>query len=496
MSRLAQAPGRPGRRPGSSSAPILKGLALAAAALTLTACVAEPRLPAAMALAAPAAASAARTSTGKDVARRVTVSGPRGRLNQAEREALLKRLAGQGSATLLQRQLAAMSVFGDVDLVAGNETRLLIDGPATFDAMFKSIEAAKSSVLVESYIVEDASIAQRLADVLKRKRAQGLQVALIYDAVGSFGTPASYFDTLRNAGVKVCAFNPLASARERKPQAPTERDHRKIVTIDGQVAYAGGINISGVYTSGSFGGRRRAAAPADGGSGGWRDTHVQLRGPVALRLDELVRDTWREQGCEGNALTATTAAPTPAAGADVIRVVAIQPDDDHSRLYAQLMTAFDTAQRSIHLTMAYFSPGDEMVDALCDAARRGVDVQLVLPSESDFRPVLHAGRARYQQLLDAGVQVHEFQGNVLHAKTAVIDGVWSTVGSSNLDFRSFVGNNEVNVVVLGGDFGGAMERMFQQDLASSRAITLQEWRDRPISQRLLEGAARLFERWW
>ena len=471
----------------------------ATAALLLAACVSDPSVPPAAAEAAPAAqaaaASAARgVGVEAAVARRVDVSGPRGRLNQGQREALLKRLSAQGSASLLQRQMAAMAVFGDVDLLAGNSTRLLVDGPATFDAMFQAIDAARHSVLVESYIVDDTAIAQRLADALMKKRAQGLQVAMIYDALGSLGTDTAYFDTLRRAGVAVCAYNPLTSTRAREQQPPTQRDHRKILTTDRQLAFVGGINISGVYASGSFPGRQRQ--PTYGSDGpGWRDTQVQLRGPVAARLDDLVRQTWVDQGCEDELPAARGPAPT-AAGNDVIRLVATQPDDADSQLYTQLMTAFDTAQRSIHVTMAYFAPGDDMVDALCDAARRGVDVQLVLPSRSDFKPVLHAGRSRYAQLLEAGVVIHEFQNAVLHAKTVVVDGVWSTVGSSNFDYRSFVGNNEVNVVVLGEDFGDAMERMFRQDLAASRPITLAQWQDRPLTERLLQGAARLFERWW
>jgi cardiolipin synthase len=190
------------------------------------------------------------------------------------------------------------------------------------------------------------------------------------------------------------------------------------------------------------------------------------------------------------------ATPPPAAGDHVLRIVTAAPDDEKSRIYALLMTAIASAQRSVHLTMAYFAPGDEMVEALCAAARRGVDVQLVLPSRSDFSPVLHAGRAYYTRLLESGVRVHELQGAVLHAKTGVIDGVLSTIGSSNLDFRSFDGNNEVNAVVLGEDFGNSMQKLFEQDVAASSEITRQAWADRTLVQRFKETAAGWLERWW
>jgi len=180
----------------------------------------------------------------------------------------------------------------------------------------------------------------------------------------------------------------------------------------------------------------------------------------------------------------------------VVRIVPSSPGQGGDRIYTLLLTAIDASQRSVYLTMAYFAPGQDMIDALCDAARRGVDVQLVLPSVSDFSPVLHAGRSHYQRLLDAGVQLHELQDAVLHAKTAVVDGVLSTVGSSNMDWRSFASNSEVNAVVLGEDFGDAMGRMFRQDVAASTTISAAAWAQRPLLQRARQGLARLFERFW
>lgn len=483
------------------------GVALIAAAMALPACMSGPK----MAAAADRAAAASETAASQPehaLAASVTAVGSRGQpLTGAEREQLIRRLGSEGSATLLKRQLAAMSALGDdVHLHTGNEARVLVDGPATFDAIFAAVAAARHSIVIESYIVEDAGISQRLAKALTDKRRQGVQVALLYDAVGSFGTDEEYFTQLRDAGVGVCAFNPAKPGARSTGQSPTHRDHRKIVVVDRRIGFTGGINISAVYSSGSFGsgGRRaqRQLSAANGRDGaadsGWRDTHLQLRGPVAAALDDLVRRTWREQRCDGGALPlppAVAAAPA-AAGNDVLRIVTANPDDEKSRIYALLMAAIASAQRSVHLTMAYFAPGDEMMDALCEAARRGTDVQLVLPSRSDFSPVLHAGRAYYTRLLEAGVRVHELQGTVLHAKTGVIDGVLSTVGSSNLDFRSFDGNNEVNAVVLGEDFGTAMEALFRQDVGASREITRAAWTERTLLQRLKETAAAWLERWW
>ena len=151
---------------------------------------------------------------------------------------------------------------------------------------------------------------------------------------------------------------------------------------------------------------------------------------------------------------------------------------------------------SIQLTMAYFAPGEDMVAALCEAAQRGVKVQLVLPSVSDFKPVLYAGRSHYARLLAAGVEIHELESSVLHAKTAVIDRVVSTIGSSNMDWRSFAANDEVNAMLYGEDFGSDMARLFQADLTRARAITREQWADRPYAERGKEWLARLFERFW
>jgi len=465
--------------------------ALLVAAALLAGCAAAPVAPR-----ADRPLAAAHTPSTQQMAQQVSVQGHRGRLTSAERQALLARLGAQGNATLLQRHLAAQASLGGIDLTASNDARLLLDGPATFGAMFDAIERARSSILIESYIVEDAAIAQRLAALLAKKRAEGLDVAMIYDDVGSFATPAAYFDGLRAAGVGVCAFNPVnpLALSNRGPSYwnITHRDHRKIVAVDRQVAYTGGINISAVYSSGSFGRSRPAARSADDG---WRDTHIELRGPAAATLDDLFRQTWSGQGCTG-ALKPPAPAPARTPGRHVVQVIPSAPSDEFNRIYAMLLAAIDTAERSIHLTMAYFAPGQDMVDALADAARRGVDVQLVLPSVSDFAPVLYAGQSYYDRLLAAGVRIHELQHAVLHSKTAAIDGVLSTVGSSNLDWRSFSANNEVNAVIYGDDFGDAMQRMFEQDVAASKEVTLERWRARGPWARLRELAARAFEAWW
>ncbi len=437
------------------------------------------------------------------LAQQVEAESRHGRLTRPEREALIRRIGEQGSAALVQMHLGAMARFGDVNLHAGNDARLLIDGPATFAAMFASIERARQTIVLESYIIEDADVAQRLAVLLAKKRAEGVRVAVMYDAVGSIGTEEKFFEGLRGNGIAVCAFNPLSPLKQRRYADITHRDHRKILVVDREVGFTGGINISAAYSrspSGSFGRSRPKALPpgtAAENARGWRDTQIQIRGPASGALDDLFREAWAQQACAdpiADPAPRRAVAGTP--GAHVLRVVPASPDDKVNRIYELLLTAIDVSQRSVHLTMAYFAPGDDMLEVLCDAALRGVDVQLLLPSKSDFAPVLHAGRSYYERLLAAGVKVHELQDAVLHAKTAVIDGVVSTVGSSNMDWRSFSSNNEVNVVVMGADFGDTMDALFRRDLAASVPIDLVTWRQRPLWQRSAEWLARRFESWW
>jgi len=436
--------------------------------------------------------------TSAAVAAQVEVTGRRGRLGPAQRAQLLARISRQGEGSLLNRHLAAASAIDERELYTQTDARLLIDGPAAFEAMFNAIAAARQTILLQSYSIDDSAIAVRLAAALVARRAAGVQVLVLYDALGSLKIGPGFSEAMNAAGIPVCAFNPVNPLSRPGYWGISHRDHRKILTVDRVVGFTGGINVTAVYSSGSFG-RTRRSAQATGE--GWRDTQIQLRGPAVAALDDLVRATWIKQGCPG-ALPAVPRAASlqPASGSaaalQLVRIVPADPEDEANRIYTMLLTAIDAAQRSIYLTMAYFAPGSDMIDALCDAAQRGVDVQLVLPSLSDFKPVLYAGRSYYERLLTAGVKVHELRDAVLHAKTAVIDGVVSTVGSSNMDWRSLVQNNEVNAMVYGEAFGEEMTRMFRADVAASTPITLEAWRQRPLTERALQGMARLLEGLW
>ncbi|MBL0919143.1 MAG: cardiolipin synthase B [Hydrogenophaga sp.] len=427
---------------------------------------------------------------------RVQVQGAQGALTQEERRQTLRGVAAEGRRELFVHHLRTLTRSGDADLYRGNRTRLLVDGPATFGAMKKAIAQARGRVLLQSYIFEDRGVAAEVADLLLQRAADGVKVAVIYDAVGSITTPVEFFQRLTEGGVAVCEFNPINPVRRPGYWGITHRDHRKLLVVDQDVAFTGGINISRVYGAGSGSWRRSSAPPPDATlDDGWRDTQVELRGPVVPAMARVFEATWREQGCDG-ALGEPSGQPAAAEPGDrVVKVLASDPRDATNRIYSALLSAIDAAQKEVHLTMAYFAPGSDFVQALCDAAQRGVAVELVLPGRSDSSLALHAGRSYYTQMLQAGVRIHEMDQAVMHAKTAVIDGVFSTVGSSNLDWLSFVTNNELNVIVLGEEFGTEMNTLFKRDRADSREITLEAWGRRGPGSRLMEGVGRLMERW-
>jgi cardiolipin synthase len=444
-----------------------------------------------------------RTGTGKSP----TLVGVRGPLTPERSAAVLARMQakGGGSDVFVRHMVVEEEVSGR-PLTLGNRATVLMDGPASYQAMFDAIEGARDHINVEFYIIEDDEVGRRFSDALLRKRAEGVAVNLMYDSVGSGQAPAAFFQKLRDGGVTVLEYNPVNPLRARKGWSVNNRNHRKLVVVDGQVAFTGGINISDVYSSGSSPGSRRGSGPGSGGglsrgSGsrqpqdvGWRDTNVRIEGPAVDQLQKLFLETWQKQG--GPVLEERNWFPAMKRQGDhPVRIVASGPGDEGPAIYVALLNAIANAQRSVHITMAYFVPDPQTIDALKSAAARGVDVTLVLPSYTDFWAVFHAGRSHYADLLESGVTIYERQQALLHAKTIVIDGVWSTVGSSNLDWRSFLHNEELNAVILGWDFGKQMEAMFQADLKGSVRIAPESWSRRPLEVRMKELAARVWEYW-
>jgi cardiolipin synthase len=294
---------------------------------------------------------------------------------------------------------------------------------------------------------------------------------------------------MKESGINILEFNPINPLSLRKEWQVSQRDHRKLLIVDGKIAFVGGINISSVYSSGSS----RSSKPTVGPSP-WRDTHLRMDGPVVTEFQRLFMATWSQQ--KGLPLAPKHYFPKPdTKGHEVVRAIGSSPEEPYSQIYATLLSAINSAETQVSLTNAYFVPDPQLIAALKGAVQRGVDVRLLLPEKTDSVMVYYASRSYYDELLSAGVKIYERQGALLHAKTALVDGVWSTIGSTNLDWRSFLNNQEINAVILGQEFGAQMQAMFEKDLESSRLVTLAQWRKRPLGARLKERAARLWARW-
>jgi cardiolipin synthase len=414
----------------------------------------------------------------------------KGLLSPEKSKAIMERLKRSVDPTdILERHTAVVESVTESPLTKGNKITLLADGQAAYAAMFKAIQNAGDHINLETFIIEDDEVGRRFTDLLLQKQAEGVQVNLIYDSVGSFSTPASFFQRLRDGGIQVVEFNPVNPFKAHGHWLLAHPDHRKILIIDGKVAIAGGINISSVYSSRLSGRRQVKGAPLP-----WRDTDVQIEGPAVAEFQKLFLDTWQKQ--KGPKFSERNYFPDPKEeGNALVRVVGSTPGQDNRITFIVYVSAITFAEHSVHLTNAYFIPDDQILDAFSDAARRGVDVKIILPSTSDSSLALYAARYNYSELLKSGVKLFERRNALLHAKTAVIDGVWSTVGSTNMDYWSFLSDDEVNAVILSREFAIEMEKMFAKDLVDSDEIKWEEWKERPLFPRLREWFAHLFSHW-
>lgn len=371
------------------------------------------------------------------------------------------------------------------EFVGGNAVRLLDDALPT---MLEAIESAKRQIALEMYWFASDKTGVEFASALAKKAEAGVEVNVLYDAVGSVGTDAAMWAEMRARGVRVVEFHPVAPWRTRFKWSWltwNRRDHRKILVVDGRVGFTGGVNLCD-----------EAASVAAGGHG-WRDAMVEITGPIGHQLGHLFAATWRRSG-GGPLRDPPVPAPIPDGAPNVVRGVRLLRSGWMGRRRAirrQYLHRIYASRGFVHLTNPYFVPDRAVVRALVRAARRGVDVRILLPAESDVPITRYAARAVYGRLLRAGVHVHEYAGRVLHAKTAVIDGRWSTVGSYNLDYRSWKLNLEVNAVIVDDAFGTKMEDAFQRDLKQAPEVDAGAFRMRSLSDRLFERIAYALRRW-
>jgi cardiolipin synthase len=425
-----------------------------------------------------------------------TIVTPRGELPAAKTKVLLDGMAAKvGPTDILTKHIAAEEAINGTPLVAGNKVLLLDDGPETMRAMTNAIRDARHHINLETYIFEADGVGRALADLLIQKKAAGVQVNLIYDSVGALGTPPEFFEKMRSAGINVLEYNPVNPLKARGNWDINQRDHRKLLVVDGRIAFTGGVNISRVYGKSSIlNSKRRRLQTPNADEAAWRDTHMQIEGPVVAEFQKLFLDTWQRK--TGQMPPDARYFPRlKAEGNALVRAIGSAAENADYTIYKTYVSALAHADKYVHLTTAYFVPDRQIIQAIKDAAGRGVEVRIIFPSFTDHGLLLYASRSYYEELLAAGIRIYERNAALLHAKTAVVDGVWSTIGSTNLDMRSFLHNDEINAVILNVDFAERMDALFQRDLKQSTEITAQQWRQRPFSQRLREWGARALEYW-
>ena len=421
------------------------------------------------------------------------MKGSRGYLSREQSQAVLDALKAKSpNSGTLERHLAIEEKLSGAPLSIGNRVKLLEDGEQTYEAMLAAMRAAKHHIHLETYIFEADETGNLFAELLIAKAKAGVKVRVIYDAVGCIKTPKEFFKRMADGGVELLEFNPIGKGGIDELN---QRDHRKLTIVDGRIAFLGGINISDVYGSGSGGsGARFSNEPVD--KRPWRDLQSSVEGPAVNDLQRVFLAQWAKKRKEAP-ITDRAYYPTqPQVGPQIVRVMAGSPDDEAvNDTYATIISAIDNAEKEVRIINPYFVPHEDLRRALREAARRGVEVTLILPAHSDSWITYYAGRAYYEELLEAGVKIYERRNRILHAKSATVDGVWSTIGSTNLDWRSLVYNDELNIVVLGPEFAERMNSVLQRDLAYSDAITREAWAKRPLDARAKETAAKAAARW-
>jgi cardiolipin synthase A/B len=367
----------------------------------------------------------------------------------------------------------------DAPLYRDNSVELLLDGPETHEAMLEAIASAKHEVHLETYIFAEDEIGAKFAAALKAKAREGVTVRVIYDSIGSRSASGDFWADQQAAGVAVRTFNPVDPIEDQNPFDIDTRDHRKLLIVDGRVAFTGGINID-----------RNYAHPSDvvGGastSSGWRDTHIRIAGPAVEAFQQMFVGLWEMLD---EPLARPPYVPRHLKEGDtLVRVLsAVGGNGETSQIWVAYQAAVKVARERIWITQSYFAPDEELMEALREAAARGVDVRILVAGVSDSEVLLNASRAYYADLLEAGIKVYESQEQILHAKTMAVDGYWSTVGSSNLDYLSFLHNHEANAVILGARFAGELEDVFLADQKNAKQIELAKWRDRSLWQRTKE----------
>jgi cardiolipin synthase len=371
-------------------------------------------------------------------------------------------------------------------LLPGNKVDILINGSEFFPSLLEALESARESIYMDFYRISDDRTGNAVGDLLREKAESGVEVCIIYDHIGSF-TSGEYFKWLNGSGVRTAAFNPVSLLRSHI--GINRRDHRKMVIVDGRIGFLGGLNIAEVY--------------GDPGKAweGWRDTAVRVEGLVVRQMTSMFQRSWRKlsgAGLEGahryldENWGKGEGQETGGVHAGVVGTEKIRGRREIIKAYRK---ALWRARRSIFIQSAYFIPPFTMRLALRRAVQRGVSVKVIVPLAGDVLMTQFASRSLFARLMRFGVELYWLPGPVMHAKTAVIDGVWSTVGSFNQNHRSFFHDLDINLLVIDEAFGAKMERSFLEDLSKTIPVDPRKWRDRPLNEKIVEWFCYLLHYW-
>jgi cardiolipin synthase len=364
-----------------------------------------------------------------------------------------------------------LEAYAGTAIAGGNRVDVLLNGDEIFPAQLAAIRAATATITFAQYYWEDGQVARETAEALAERCRAGVGVKVLLDAFGALGIPYEQQSLLQTSGCDVAFFRPLTHALIGRYN---NRDHRRILVVDGRIGFTGGAGTSDKWMG-------------DGATDGhWRDTDVRVEGPVVRYLQTAFAETWLDT--TGVVLGGEPYFPAslPRAGDVAAHTVTSSPAKGDFAMYTTLLLALSAARRSIFITNPYFVPDERMTEVLLDAVARGVRIVVLVPGQIDHNLVRQASRAGFGRLLLAGVEIYEYAAALLHAKTMVIDGIWSTIGSTNLDNRSFALNAELNLIVYDRIVAERLERVFVDDLSHARRIRYAEWKSRPLYQRLLE----------
>ena len=374
--------------------------------------------------------------------------------------------------------LLSVALLTNTPLSGGNRVEIALDGDGTFPRLWDDLRSARQSIIIQNYYKQSGDVADTLSRILLERAAAGVRIFLLYDAFGTSSISAERLAAFRAAGIEAVPFRPFRLSTLWVMQ---NRSHVRAFVIDGQIGWTGGFGIDDKWLG-------------DGRTNGaWRETNVRFAGPAVLQLEAAFAAAWAE--ATGVLITGRTTPNPHADGVAMAGLLYTSPTLGSTAAERYLALSIAGAQRTLYVTNAYFAPDHNFVDLLVRAAGRGVDVRLLLAGpRTDVRLARRAGRARYERLLAAGVRIYEWQPSTLHAKTFVVDGLWSSVGTMNFDKRSLALNDEVTLMILDADVGRRMDELFVEDLRWAREIRAARFAQRPWTEHVGERIADLLTR--